>query len=326
MKGAIDLGGTKTMIAILEDGKIIDKFKFSTYVRSWEENFKKCCKELEKLCKRRGIVPHELEGIGVSLPGMTDVERGKLIYAPFSKWKDVPVVEWFEAALNNPKVYVENDVNACAIGELLYGYGKTYKDYLWITLSTGIGGAIVANGKLLRGGGGLAGEFGHLKVERNQPEFCPCGQKGCLEAQASGTAIKKNFRRYVESRNDIKRELIKENIPMDAYGCKVLAMRGDKQCIEIYNRASEYIGRGIAYALNILNPQAVILGGGVANSIDILLPGIMKVIKEEVVVQAQNVKVLYTELGYEAALIGAGALVDVNQKYQKEIKNEKKNI
>ncbi len=310
MVGAIDIGGTKTIAGLAnQDGKILDQIKFDSCTENWEAHFERCAQALLELCGRHQTDASGLKGIGISLPAMTDSENGILVYAPFSGWRDIPAARWFARRLNQPAVYVENDVNACALGELKFGHGRTCKDFIWITVSTGIGGAIVADSRLITGGHHLAGEFGHLKVERMRPRRCPCGQEGCLEAHASGTAIGKSFQEYLRTCPEAERLLNRHNYPADAYGCRMLAAEGEAGAAEIYRKAGEYLGIAIAQAVNLLNPGAVIFGGGVSASMELLEPEIRRVLASEAVRPAGETALMYTALGYEAALVGAAALV-----------------
>lgn len=310
MVGAIDIGGTKTIVGLAnQDGKILEQIKFESCTKNWEAHFERCAQTLLKLCGKYQTDASGLRGIGISLPAMTDSENGILLYAPFSGWKNIPVTQWFARRLNQPAVYVENDVNACALGELKFGHGRTCKDFIWITISTGIGGAIVADSRLITGGHHLAGEFGHLKVERIRPRRCPCGQEGCLEAHASGTAIGKAFQEYLRTCPEAEQLLNRHNYPADAYGCRMLAEDGEEGAVEIYRQAGEYLGIAIAQAVNLLNPAAVIFGGGVGSSMDLLEPEIRKVLAGEAVHPSGDAALMYTALGYEAALVGAIALV-----------------
>lgn len=310
MIGAIDIGGTKTITGLADEtGQILEQFKFESCLESWEAHFELCVERFQELCRRHQTDASRLKGIGISLPGMTDSEKGILICAPFSGWRDVPVKEWFSHRLQTPRIYAENDVNACALGELKFGHGKTCRDFLWITVSTGIGGAIVADSRLITGWKHLAGEFGHLKVEHGKPRSCPCGQEGCLEAHASGTAIGKLFREYLKTCPEAGRMLKQGGYPADAYGCGMLARAGEKGTIEIYRQAGKYLGTAIAQAVNLLNPQAVIFGGGVSASMDLFEEEIRRTLEKEAVPLSGKVSLRYTALGYEAALAGAAALV-----------------
>lgn len=313
MTGAIDIGGTKTMAALVDEGgRILDRVKFATCPESWQTHFERCVREMNTLCRKHGLEAAGLKGIGLSLPGMADGSTGVLLYAPYSGWRDVPAAAWFARALGNSRVRAENDVNACALGELAYGHGRDLTDFLWITVSTGVGGAIVADSRLIRGSGCVAGEFGHLKVERVQPRRCPCGQSGCLEAHASGTAIGAVFREYLDMHPEAGKKLGELGFRADALGCRKLAEAGDRGAVEIFRQAAFYLGIGIAQAVNLLNPQAVILGGGVAASMDLMEPVIRQVLETDVVRQPRitaPIPLKYTALGYDAALIGAASLV-----------------
>lgn len=307
---ALDIGGTKTIAAILDgDGKVIVKEQFPSFIASCEKHLDLCTQALSRLLQQMSITADDLEGLGISLPGIVDREKGMLIYAPYANWKNVAVAEYFKEKLGIEKICCENDVNACAIGENRFGLGKQYTDFVWMTVSTGVGGAVVADSKLLRGGHGFAGEFGHLKVEYENPAYCPCGQSGCLEAHGSGTAlIRKTRKRKLESEIFTK-ALEERNLPADGAGCAELAKSGNQEAQEIMDQIGMYLGRGISYCLNILDPQAVVIGGGVAESLSLLLPAIDREIRKNTFRRMQDVDIVKTPLGYEAALSGAAALI-----------------
>lgn len=310
MIGAIDIGGTKTMTAVLSDtGSIIESRYFPTVSKDWREHFKITADVFHR-CAQPYL--QEISGVGINVPGMADSQKGTLIYAPHQNWRDIPVAEYFRNALDIEEVSVENDVNSCAIGEMVFGGGGT--DFLWVTISTGNGGAIVANGKLVRGANHCAGEFGHLKVEFEHPRKCTCGQLGCLESQSSGTAIREIFLEKM-AEDCVFLALVKEteaelpDFQRDARGLSILAERGSETAQEIFWTAGRYLGRAISYGLNLTNPQRVYLGGGVAKSLPLLLPGIREELKRNAVPGAADVEIMETKLGYHAALLGAGALV-----------------
>lgn len=312
---AVDIGGTKTMIGILNtQGKILSSSTFATDTSSWELHVQRCCNELNLCLKKVNINISELIGMGINLPGMVDKKRGILVSAVFSGWHNINVINSFENTTGISNIFIDNDVNSCAIGELLFGYGTTYQNFIWMTVSTGVGGAVVIDGKLVDGSKGCAGEIGHVKVEYDKPLQCPCGQYGCLEAQASGTAITKYTVQAAEDSSAFAQELSRNNLDADAFGCAKLAINCNKTALAIYKKAGVYLGRGISSAVNILNPQAIIIGGGVSASLDILLPTIRKTISNDVISTIADVDVVRTTLGYEAALIGAAALVAVGTK------------
>jgi glucokinase len=189
-------------------------------------------------------------------------------------------------------VFIENDVNACALAEMRFAHGGS--NFLWMTVSTGIGGAVVADGRLVRGAGFCAGEIGHVKVEFERPRLCGCGQSGCLEAHASGTAIGRLARQA--------------GLEADAKQCEALALQGNPVALAVLAQAGRYIGRALAMTANVLNPQRVYIGGGVAHALGLLLPSIREEFERGVLPQCRNVEIEQTRLGYEAALFGAAAI------------------
>lgn len=304
---ALDIGGTKTIAAIVDEtGKILTMKKFPTNVADSQAHLEYCAQVMETLFRQMDVDPARMPGLGVSLPGIVDYEQGALIYAPYAKWENVPVAAYLKERLKVKTVCCENDVNACAVGELKFGLGKQYTDFVWMTVSTGVGGAVVMDSKLVRGAQGFAGELGHLKVEYDHPVQCSCGQFGCMEAQASGTALNRMVREHAQKSEEFARAL--SGLPMDGAGCAALAESGNEEARQIFRELGSYLGRGISYCANILNPQAVIIGGGVSASLDWMQPGIQTAIQTNTFPKLQDFVVTRTPLGYEAALLGAAAL------------------
>ena len=219
------------------------------------------------------------------------------------------MAEYLRKALKIENIRCENDVNACAIGELHLGLGKRYSDFVWMTISTGVGGAAVVNGALLRGADGFAGELGHLKVEYNHPVRCPCGQDGCLEAQGSGTALNRLTAHMASTDAQFAQALATVGGKADGASCAKLATLGNAKARGIFDEIGTYLGRGLAYCINILNPQAIIVGGGVSSSLELLRPAMLAAIQANAFWKMRNVDVVCTPLGYEASLLGAAALV-----------------
>lgn len=307
---ALDIGGTKTIAAILDErGAIQAKETFTSIVADYEAHLERCVEVMEKLMQQMGIAADELAGLGVSLPGIVDNQKGVLIYAPYANWENISVARHLSSKLGIQVVCCENDVNACAIGEQRFGLGSRYTDFIWMTVSTGVGGAIVEEGKLVRGGHGFAGELGHLKVEYENPLYCPCGQYGCLEAHGSGTALIRETKTRVKNSRVFAEALREIEAEPDGAGCAALAKKGNTEAQDIMNQIGMYLGRGIAYCVNILNTQAVVIGGGVATSLDLLMPSIQKSVQQNAFQRMQDIEIIKTPLGYEAALLGAAALV-----------------
>lgn len=307
--GAFDIGGTKTIIALADEtGKIYEKEQFVTDTRDCREHLAKCCAVFEKQQQKRGLSAEEISAVGVNLPGIVDRESGVLLRAVYAGWMNIPVKEWLGGMLGIKRIVCENDVNSCALGELRFGLGKQYKSFGWMTVSTGVGGAVVCDGRLIRGAHGYAGEFGHLKVEYEKMAKCPCGQEGCLEAHGSGTALTRMILEAAQLDPAYREAFVSiGEAPSGAANAK-LAEAGNRKAMDIFEKAGEYLGRGISYYTNILDPEAVIIGGGVAASLQWLMPGIQRSIDRYTFAQMQDVKILPTALGYEAAMMGAIAI------------------
>ncbi|MDE7158024.1 MAG: ROK family protein, partial [Clostridiales bacterium] len=176
---------------------------------------------------------------------------------------------------------------------------------MWYNISNGIGAAIIMNGENMPGANGVSGELGHVKVEYERPRPCPCGQKGCCEAHASGAAIGRRVQQLAQENPDYA-ELFKiKGYPVNAYGASLLARENDATSLEVFREAGKYIGRSIAVGLNVINPPRVFVGGGVSQSLDLLLPEIRRQIELGTVEFARNVPIERTHLGYYAALKGA---------------------
>ncbi len=305
---AFDIGGTKTIVALADaDGTLVDKRQFPTDTRDCLTHLDTCCEIFRAMLAENGCPLNRVEGLGVNLPGLVDRGQGTLIKAVYAGWYDVPVGPYLRDKLGIPRVVCENDVNSCAMGELRFGLGREYRSFGWMTVSTGVGGAVVCDGKLIRGARGNAGEFGHLKVEYEHPRRCPCGERGCLEAQGSGTALNAIIEEQATGDRAFA-AAFGDGVRPSAPACAALAREGNKTAQEIFVRLGRYLGRGIAHYINILDPEAVIIGGGVSASLDLLMPGIRAALESDVFSPMQHVKILPTALGYEAALMGAISL------------------
>ena len=306
--GAIDVGGTKTMVGIItSDAEILAKVLFATHTTDAYVHFADCCDRFKTCLTQLGLTIDNLEGVGVNMPGMVDAPTGILLQASFAGWYNMDIKHYFIQQLGTEQIFVENDVNACAIGELVFGHACD--NFLWVTVSTGIGGAIIIDRQLVHGHTSCAGEIGHVKVEYEHPAQCSCGQWGCAEAQGSGTAITRMFVEKVQASRTLTEMLAAKNLPADARTCALLAREGHPAAIEVYDRAGRYIGRALSYAANLLNPHKIYIGGGVTDSLDLLLPTVNDVFDKLTVKPCAGVEIKKTALAYDSALMGAAALV-----------------
>ena len=305
--GAIDIGGTKTMVGIVgSDARILIKQHFSTNTADCEAHFTDCYARLNECLSGIGLTINNLEGIGVNMNGMVNASTGVLLQAPFSGWYNIDVKGYFARMFGTDKIYVENDVNSCAVGELIFG--NACDNFLWVTVSTGIGGALIIDRKVVHGYNSCAGEIGHVKVEYNHPAQCCCGQWGCAEAHGSGTAITRMFAEKVRGNKELFDLLAEKNLPVDAKTCSLLTKEGNATAIEVFHSAGKYIGRALSYAANLLNPHKIYIGGGVSDSLELLLPSLREEFVKSTIKQCAGIEIVKTALAYDAALMGAASL------------------
>ena len=250
----IDIGGTKIAIGVVdENGKILSNIQFPTEVELGPEN---ALKQIISYVSEMREKHQEIAGIGIGCPGPIDTTKGIVVNPPNLKtWHGYPVVQEIESAFQMP-VRLLNDADAAALGEYFFTYRNTYKHVLYLTVSTGIGGGIIINGRLYEGASSGAGEIGHSVIEPNGP-LCSCGKRGCLEALASGTALTRIW----------KQRLAAAGSPIEpTWGGKELfvqAAAGDSLANKVIEESSEYIALGLSQTIQTLNPELLILGGGV---------------------------------------------------------------
>jgi len=277
----VDIGGTRTRVALFREGTLIAREAFPT------EGLPEVVAAIRKLLAARGA--ERPDTIGVGAPAPLDMRRGVILNCPnLPHWSGVRVVEELERAFSCP-VYLANDATCAAIGELEYGHRA--RDFVYITWSTGIGGGIVAGGRVLWGKSGQAGEVGHMVLLPNGPH-CRCGKRGCLEALASGTGIAR------AARERLHRELTAAQVVE-------LARNGDPGALSIVLQACQALGQGIAILWEIFEPEIIVLGGGLTNSWDYLGPYVLEAAAR---MARSEPRVELTPLGDDVGLYGAEAL------------------
>ena len=291
---ACDIGGSKLLCGLVDhEGNIIATKKTALApditTDALEEQIEGFYRELSE--ENPDI---SCTACGMTIPGLADPATGIWVYACFSGIADYPVAEKIKARIGLD-VYIANDVNACAWAEKIFGCCGDCDDFLWVTVSNGVGGGLVLNGKVYEGAFGGSGEFGHLVVD---PEglVCPCGHIGCMEAMAAGPAIARRYEAVTGSY-------------LTADKISALARQGDKTALEIIEKTGEYIGRGLAMAANLLNLKKFVLGGGVMQSFDLMEDAINRTFRKEAFeCPNRDAVILPTALKYEAGLLGAASL------------------
>lgn len=295
---ALDIGGSKYIAALLSrEGEIIARRGGTWQELTAEGVLRQLLAESRILLQETGIEP---VACGVTIPGLADSQRGLWVEAQFSGIRDFAICDEIEKALGIP-AYCENDGQAYALGEIVFGCCKDVKDFLFVNVSNGIGGAIVSGGRLLSGCSNFAGEVGHCNLVPGG-RACNCGQKGCLETYAAAAGIARNYAELGGAPDE-------DGKPAQA---KVIAQRaraGEKAAIETFEMEGRYLGRVIATAINLLNPARIVIGGGVSLAFDLFEDSLKRTLQEQIYAYANsNFDVLATPLGYEAGLYSAAAI------------------
>ena len=300
---AIDAGGTKLLVGVVnERGEVLARRKEAVTEHGHTAYFARCAELSRAALADAGLAFGDLAAVGMNIPGMTTPD-GHVYGSPSSGWPSFEARPLLEGLLGCPglPVFFENDINACAVAERRFGGAPD--DFVWLTVSTGNGGAVFSGGKLVRGANNCAGEIGHVKVEYEHPLPCGCGGLGCLEAHASARAIERRAKEVYADDPDWKGKSV------SAKDLEALARSGDERARAIYADAGKYIGRALAAAANFVNFKRAYIGGGVAPALDLMLPTLMAALKAGTVgPAADGVEVVRTALGYEAALLGAAAV------------------
>lgn len=241
-------------------------------------------------------------GIGVAMHGVVEVARGISSFAPNLGLTNIPIKEELEKVFE-VDVKVENDARVMALGESWFGNHRDVDSMLAVNLGRGVGAGLVMHGKLFHGAQDIAGEVGHMTIDIHG-ELCECGNRGCLQTLATGTAIAKQAK-----------EVLKELDPALISGEKVyeLACLGDEACREILENTGEVIGIGLTNLIHVINPEKIVLGGGVMKSSEFILPAISRTIQRRALTpRAKKTEVVISELGDDATISGAFALILVD--------------
>jgi glucokinase len=307
---AVDLGGTNLRVASFtrDQPPAAELIKIPTLASEGPDVV------IERMIEAiHSILPKKKRDlrIGVGSPGPLDPFEGVILDAPnMPGWKNIPLCarlsEHFSCL-----VMLENDANLAALGEWRHGAAQGTRNMIYLTISTGIGGGVIVDGKLLRGARGLAGELGHMTIERDGPE-CGCGQRGHLEAIAAGPAIARNALERLESgENSILAEMVHDTESLTATHVGWAARKKDPLALEVIGEAGRHIGCHLASLVHAFNPEMIVLGGGVSRIGPPFFDGIEQALHEHVIhpMYVENLRLLPAKLGDEAGLIGAMVMV-----------------
>jgi glucokinase len=309
----LDLGGTNAVFGIVDArGEIKATTAIKTQQYDTAESFVEASVDaLQPIIEQVGGM-EKIKAMGIGAPN-GNYYNGTIEIAPNIKWAHdciVPLGKMFSEKLGDIPVAVTNDANAAAIGEMTYGAARGLKDFIMITLGTGVGSGIVVNGQMVYGHDGFAGELGHVIMKRNNGRVCGCGRTGCLEAYCSATGVARTAREFLEIRDDksLLREYDIENITSkDVYDC---AVKGDKLAIDIFNYTGTILGEALADFVTFSSPEAFVIFGGLTKSGDYIMNPIREAFDKNIMkVFKGKVKILISELKEsDAAVLGASAL------------------
>lgn len=306
----IDIGGTTVKLGLFgvegnERICLLDKWEIPTVKANGGASIlPDAAKSILAKMEEKGIREEELAGIGVGVPGAVDEEGTLTGGAVNIGWKSFNIPKALRAYIN-VSVKAVNDANAAALGEMLAGGGKGCRNMAAVTLGTGVGGGIVADGKVLTGAFGAAGEIGHIHLEDEETEACGCGNRGCLEQYASATGIV----RLAE------RRLAKDEKPSVLRGGRLSAKRvfdavkaGDETAVQIAEQFGDYLGKGLAAVAAVVNPEVFVIGGGVSKAGEILLTFVEPAFRRYAFPSCAGARFALAQLGNDAGIYGAAGL------------------
>lgn len=306
----IDIGAT-TIRGVLSnlDAEFILEIQLSTKLKSGENGImEQIFLLVERLLSRKNFNSSQVLGIGIGVPGLIDHKKGIIDLSPDFGWKNMEFKKRLSEKIKLPIIF-DNSTRLMAVGEKKYGKGIGLEDYIVINVGYGIAAGIVANGKILSGAKGHAGEFGHIVIDPGSDVLCDCGGKGHLEALASGRRIA-DMGKGLFSQND--KELIKlagnKKSGVTAKMIATLARDGNKGALAIFNSALHYLSIGIVNMINVFDPKKVFIGGGVALNGDIFFDNLNREVSQNMMSE-KKISIEPVSFGENATLVGACALV-----------------
>ena len=306
----IDMGGTNTAFGIVDArGNVIASSSIKTRKHSKIEDYiDELYTEITRLIDANDA-QDKIQGIGIGAPNANYftgiIEDGVNLPWP----TPIPLAKLITEKFGIPTI-ITNDANAAAIGEMTYGAARGLKDFIMITLGTGVGSGIVINGQMVYGHDGFAGELGHVIMKRNNGRTCGCGRTGCLEAYCSATGVARTAREFLDIR---KEDSLLRNLPVEEITSKDVydaAVSGDKIAKEIFEYTGDILGQALADFVTFSSPEAFVLFGGLTKSGDLIMKPVKESLDKNILgCYKGKVKVLVSELKEsDAAILGASAL------------------
>jgi len=302
----VDIGGTKLQFAAVDrEGRIVHRGLVPTEAQLGPRQvMEKVCGGIARMIEAARSGGAAVAGIGIGSAGQIDFRTGDVAYAgdTLPGWTGMPVKRNVEQRFALP-VCVDNDVNAIAIAELIYGAGRELRHFVCLALGTGIGGAIVEDGRLVRGAFGGAGELGHVSVDFNGPRCASCGNNGCIELYASGSGIARLAREAIASRGWTPAWRPEPRDVIRAW------TEGDAQAAEVMDQVVRALGAAIGGYIHAFNPEAVVIGGGVAETGPALFRALEREKNARTSPGMRPARILPASVGADAGVVGAAAQV-----------------
>lgn len=299
----VDIGGTKTSTALFnQNGEMIDESFKVTPSKTYEGEESVYKNTLRAVQKTLNDFNYELIGVGVGAPGSMDTKAGVILHAPMMGWHNYPIVKRLQDKFG-VTVKLENDSNLGVLAEQRCGVAKGLKNIGYMTVSTGIGGGLYLNGDFYRGKNGGAAEFGHISINPDG-EICPCGNYGCLELYASGTALERRLNRGFKNAKQLA----------------IAASEGDIYALKMYDEVGYYLGLGITTIWNMLDLDMLVLGGGLTHAREHFKKRLFSTIKERTIQEFSQKQVAFSVLNDRAILYGAYYLISEEKKNGKNLK------
>ena len=307
----IDLGGTNIVAAVVDEKyNIIAKAKTPTAVpRSAELIFDDIAKVCKEAVEKAGLTMNDISSVGLGTPCTVNSD-GVIEFANNLNFDNVPAKDMIIERLGDKPVYVANDANCAALGEAYAGCGNGAKNFIAVTLGTGVGSGVIIDGKIVTGVNNAGGECGHMVIVVDG-EACTCGRHGCWEAYASATALINQTKKAMEQYPDsVMHQLAKEEGKVSGKTAFDAMRRGDIAGIKVVDQYIKYVACGIINLVNALQPEIICVGGGICNEGETLLRPLRRYIEAErySVYSKIQTKILKAELGNDAGIIGAAIL------------------
>ena len=303
---AIDLGGTKIAAALISaDNRVMDRAHSLTLAsEGLQAVTSRIFTTIDRLLSQGTTDRAQLDSIAIAAAGAIDTNKGWITLSPnLPGWLNIPLRDIVRKRYG-VDTYLINDASAAALGEHRLGAGRDKNNLVYITVGTGIGGGIIVDGELYSGTSGGAGEIGHMTIDANGPE-CNCGNTGCLEVLASGTAIANEAKRRIkQGEKSLLSDMVLEGITAEKVANA--AHGGDQLALDVISRAATYLGVGMVNLVNIFNPEMIIVGGGLSKMGELLLRPARQVVRKRAFpLCAGAVRIVVTKLGDDAGVLGA---------------------